>query len=255
MESDRYLTASNQFGTYCVPASSMHRVAASIVLSGRVWESRTINFMMANCGTGDIIHAGAYFGDFLPALSHAVNRSAFVWAFEPNTENFYCATKTVELNGLENIRLTNSALGARTENMLLKVRGTDGRASGGVSRLVHKQKPGAGYEDVKVIAGDDVVPSDRAVSILQLDVEGFELDALAGLVGTIRRCMPIIILERVPPEVWFQENILTLGYEFRGQVHANSIFATAGTQLVAPFRKIRDGDAAAEPPATRRQAR
>jgi hypothetical protein len=67
--------------------------------------------------------------------------------------------------------------------------------------------------------------------------------------------MPIIILERVPPEVWFQENILTLGYEFRGQVHANSIFATAGTQLGGTFRKIREEVPDVERPARRKQRR
>jgi FkbM family methyltransferase len=238
-----------------VPASSKHRVAASIVLSGRVWESRTINFMMANCGAGDIIHAGTYFGDFLPALSHAVDRDAIIWAFEPNTENFYCATKTIELNGLENIRLMNAALGAKAGTMLLMIRKPDGSATGGVSRLVRHQRDRAAYEEVKLLPGDAVVPRDRKISILQLDVEGFELDALSGLVGTIRRCMPIMILESVPTEVWFQENILALNYEFRGRVHANSIFAPAGTQLVGTFRKVREGFPAAERLARRTQAR
>jgi FkbM family methyltransferase len=204
--------------------------------------------MMANCGTGDIIHAGTYFGDFLPALSRALDRDAIIWAFEPNTENFHCATKTIELNGLENVRLMNAALGATAETMPLMIRKPDGSAAGGASRLVRHQRHRAAYEEVKLVPGDAVVPRDRKISILQLDVEGFELDALAGLVDTIRRCMPIMILENVPTEVWFHQHILTLNYELRGRVHANSIFAPAGTQLMGTFRKIHEGI-----PATQRQ--
>ena len=251
MESGAYLIASNQYGTYCVPVSSRHRVAAATILRGKVWEPRTINFMATNCGAGDIIHAGVYFGDFLPALSRAVHSDALIWAFEPNSENFQCATKTVELSHLANVRLFNSALGAQTETMLLKVRGTDGQASGGVSRLVHTTKPGAGYENVDVVAGDAVVPHNRAISVVQLDVEGFEERALSGLLATIRRCMPVLVLEKMPGEVWLAENILPLGYALQGRVHANWIFASASTRLLGVFMSR----AAAERQAARHKKR
>jgi hypothetical protein len=63
--------AYNQYGGYCVPQSSHHRPAAQRILSGTLWEPKTIAFMMTYCGTGDIVHAGTYFGDIVPALSQA----------------------------------------------------------------------------------------------------------------------------------------------------------------------------------------
>src|SRR5882672_2138462 len=93
----------NKYGGYCVPSSSVHRPAAQKILSGDVWEPDTIEFMVNHVGDGDIVHAGAYFGDFIPALSQACKPSAKLWTFEPNPENYRCALITIEINGLRNV--------------------------------------------------------------------------------------------------------------------------------------------------------
>jgi hypothetical protein len=79
--------AYNKYGGYCVPLASRYRVAARKILAGEVWEPTTIEFLMSYGSHGDIVHAGAYFGDFLPALSRSCAPGAKVWAFEPNPEN------------------------------------------------------------------------------------------------------------------------------------------------------------------------
>lgn len=234
-DATRYLSGENRYGKYCVPPSSEHRKAVAAILAGKVYERRTIRFMMAHCGTGDIVHAGTYFGDFLPALSSALHRQALVWAFEPNSENFTCAARTIELNGLQNVRLQNAGLGAEPERMLLHIRDADGRLRGGSSQLVRIREPDAVHEEVSIVRADDVIPADRRISILQLDVEGFEQEALEGALCTIRRCLPAMILENLPrDEEWFRQNILALGYVFRGKVHANSIFAPVEMPLEVP---------------------
>src|SRR4051812_13219941 len=63
--------AYNMLGGYCMPLSSRRRIAAQEVLRGYVYEAETIDFIVKNVKDGDIIHAGAFFGDFLPALSRA----------------------------------------------------------------------------------------------------------------------------------------------------------------------------------------
>jgi FkbM family methyltransferase len=230
-----FLVGSNAFGRYCVPAASRHRKAARKILSGEVYEPETIAFMASNCGSGDIVHAGTYFGDFLPALSHALQSEGLIWGFEPSRENFCCASMTIELNRLQNVRLMNAALGTKPSTMPLGVRAADGLALGGGSRLAHEREVGVDYEEATIVVLDDVVPRERRISILQLDVEFFEQEALAGALSVIRRSLPIIILETVPSdEIWFRDNILALGYGFCRKVHRNSIFAPAGTQLTFP---------------------
>lgn len=121
--------AYNQFGGYCVPVSAMHRPAAKRVLAGKVWESDTIEFMISQFDSGDIITAGTFFGDFLPALSAHLQPGAGIWAFEPNPESFRCAQITLMLNGLKNVVLTQAGLGAQPEVKQLVVTDTEGLRS------------------------------------------------------------------------------------------------------------------------------
>ncbi len=221
--------ASNQYGKYCVPESSRFRPAAALILQGRVWEPKTIAFMRENCGAGDVVHAGTYFGDFLPAISTALAPSARLWAFEPARENFACAQETLRLNGFNNVTLLNAALGDCAGTAKLCVGSPAVPFKGGTARVVDRQKAGFVYEDAQVAKVDDIIPVGRRVSILQLDVEGYEQQALSGAIETIRRCRPILILEHLPKDRdWFAANILALGYFMSGKLHANFIVAPTG---------------------------
>ena len=192
-----------------------------MILHGQVWEPETIAFMRDNCGGGDIIHAGTYFGDFLPGLSAAISDRALLWAFEPNKENYRCASITVELNALHHrVKLTHAALGPKEGAVMLSVVDDSGRSIGGMSHVNER-----GNESVTQIALDGFIPGDRLISILQLDVEGYEEGALRGGEHLIRRAKPILILETVPTSDWFKKLLGDCGYVFETKVAGNSVFA------------------------------
>ncbi|HEX4157426.1 MAG TPA: hypothetical protein VHY79_03050, partial [Rhizomicrobium sp.] len=154
-----------------MPVSGLHRPAARFVLAGEVWEAPTLDLMIAECGTGDIIHAGTFFGDFLPGLSAGVADGAKIWAFEPHPESFRCALLTVLLNDLENIELSNAGVGDRQESGLLVTRDFDGISLGGASQIlpgVDEQRDIRGTNRVptSLVTLDKTIPSDRTVSIL-----------------------------------------------------------------------------------------
>jgi FkbM family methyltransferase len=215
----------NQFGAYCVPLSSRHRPAAQKIFSGEVWEPKTIEFMSKHCRGGDIVHAGTYFGDFIPALSRACGAEAKVWAFEPNPENYRCASVTIMINGLRNVELANAGLGSQKGWLSMMVSDESGRALGGASRLIAVENGSQNGQlaKVEIVKIDDVVPANRNIAILQLDVEGFEQAALSGAIATIKRCKPILILENLPEAGWLAENILQLGYKAVEKVHENTV--------------------------------
>jgi len=222
----------NVYGAYCVPLSSKHRPAATLILKGEVYEPRTVEFLRANCGAGDIVHAGTYFGDFLPALSRAC--LGMVWAFEPNLENYRCARITALLNDLSNVELRRAGLGAANGALPLVTVDADGLARGGSSTFMNggSSQPGQ-MEIVPVVSIDEAVPEDRQVSIIQLDVEGFEQPALAGALKTIARCRPVIVVEvladsDILPTEWFARNILDLGYRITGTIHGNAVLFPDG---------------------------
>lgn len=209
------LIAYNECGAYCLPRSSLHRPASQAILHGQVWERETIAFMRTNTDNRDIVHAGTYYGDFLPALSKAVGPRRVVWAFEPATESYLCAKTTIALNNITNVELRQAALGPSPGSVGFVTVDKDGRALGGGSHidLTH------GTEIVAQVRLDDVIPEDRPISILQLDVEGYEDGALRGATGIIRRNRPIIILETVPDG--FAD---VYHYAFERRLHDNSVF-------------------------------
>ena len=227
-ESD-HLLGRNEYGVYCVPRESMHRPAAQRILAGDVWERSTLEYLMKICAGGDVVHAGTYFGDFLPALSKACSPGQAIWAFEPNPINHQCAAQTVVLNDLRNVNLMNAALGDAETTAMMLVKGTQGRHLGGASRVTPEAEdaPPGHAIDVSIVQIDEVVPEERSVSLIQLDVEGYELEALSGALRTIQRCRPILVLESLPDQAWFKRVILSLGYKVDTLIEANTVFCCA----------------------------
>ncbi|RDD64674.1 FkbM family methyltransferase [Thalassococcus profundi] len=219
----------NRYGRYCVPAGLEDRPAARAVLAGQAYEPETLRFMRAHAGDGDIIHAGAFFGDFIPALSTALTPGARLWAFEPNPGNFASAQETVRLNDLQNVTLTNAAVSNQPDELLFRTRDKDGKSLGGLSHFV--TEPGDGVEAVAAAMLDFVVPLDRKVSILQLDVEGHEKQAMLGAYHLVNRWAPILILEYFNKPQWIARRFPGLGYRHIGKLHGNHVFAARDITL------------------------
>lgn len=219
--------AYNKYGGYCVPQSSYNRPAAQKILAGKVWESDTIEFMLNHAGEGDIVHAGTYFGDFIPALSQACRNSAKLWTFEPNPENYRCASITIAINNLQNVESHNAGLGARRDSIFMKTSDEKGNSLGGCSWMAEGDKSNQKqFTQVDILKLDDALPTERKVSIIQLDVECYEKQALMGAIETIKRCKPILILENMPDQDWLIKNIYNLGYEITGKLHENTVLIT-----------------------------
>lgn len=128
---------------------------------------------------GNVIHAGGNIGIYALEFS---KRSKNVYVFEPASENFSalclnCATK-------ENIFLYKAALG--NDNRTINVVNDTPDKQCGAWRVV----PTGNIPTLKI---DDLALDD--VSIIHLDIEGFELFALKGAEQTIKRCKPIIGVE------------------------------------------------------------
>lgn len=205
------LESRNKFGRYCVPSASSHRNSAKKILDGEIHEPLTLEYIQEFYPGGDIIHAGAYFGDFLPFLSSILDEGCYLWAFEPNPENFYCAKKTIEINGLDNVFLMNIGLADSDGFLQLQIVDKSGIPLGGGSRF------GSGGIDVPVDRLDNLISLDREIGLIHLDIEEFEGVALRGAKEILLKDSPVLVLETVP--AW----ILDWGYEKREEIEGNTI--------------------------------
>lgn len=218
------LIAANRFGSYSIPRDCIDRPAVQAALSGSVWELETIEFIASVVGSGDVVHAGAFFGDMLPALSASVAEGATVWAFEPNAQSFAHASRTIEMNGLSNVRLQNAALGDKEERRTLVTGTLEGVSLGGASFVLgHIAGPVGAAEQIEIVRIDSAVPRDRRVTVVHLDVERFETFAVKGALETIRQSHPILILESARPPL--RAILIELGYALAGGKNDNKIYA------------------------------
>lgn len=138
---------------------------------------------------GDVaLDIGANFGAHTIPLAQFVGPGGAVWAFEPQRILFQILCGNVALNEIGNVRALPVALGreaGRTKVPALDYRGANN--FGGIPLGA------AEGEDVAVVALDQVeLPK---VRFIKLDVEGMELDVLAGARQTLARHRPILYVE------------------------------------------------------------
>lgn len=178
------MIAENKYGKYYIDKSFIHRPCPKILLAGYVHEPKTIEYMINNA-TGPIIHSGSFFGDFFPALETA---NVPIYTFEPVKLNYECALKTIELNSLKNVVIKNVGLSDKKTKLKIMTKSNERDHIGGGAYVSED-----GNEEIEVDTIDNLVKG--RVSIIQLDIEGHELQALKGAKKTIKKWNPIIILE------------------------------------------------------------
>ena len=201
--------AKNQYGLYSIPKSVEYTYTADFILKGGVHEGTTIEYLKSI--GGNIIHAGSGFGDFLPGLKDCDS----VWAFEPNSLMYQSSLETISLNNITNVKLFSDALGNYNGIAKLKV---DER---GIEMGPRSEMSDDGVE-VKIVKLDSVIPKDCKISLIHLDLEGYEFQALNGAKEIIERDKPIIVLEIDTRAVDYNNFMSTLGYVTHKQLIFNS---------------------------------
>lgn len=219
--------AYNEFGGYCIPHSCCHQPAAQAVLRGPCWEKETLRFIKQHWAGGDLVHAGAAFGDLLPALSRIAPDGAVIWAFEPNPELYECAKITMTLSRLRNVRLQNLALSSCGGRGRLLVLDNNGKAMGEWSRILQYRDDSSNMKTIEVGVArlDDILSGDRRIAIVHLDLEGMEEAALLGALNVLKRDRSLLILETEPSREFFSTHFEGLGYVRCGFCSGNVIFA------------------------------
>ncbi len=184
----------NQYGSFCTPDTYKYDEPVQYTYRGEQYEAESIDHIRGLNLNGDIIHAGAYFGDSIPGLATALKSDAKLWAFEPNEESYRCAQITILLNNLTNVHLENCALGESEGTLnLLTQHESSTKKLGGTARVVEHQTEKT--RAVRVRKLDDIIPENRKIALIHLDVEGFEEQVLRGAQKILARDKPYIIVE------------------------------------------------------------
>ncbi|QEW22900.1 methyltransferase, FkbM family [Marinibacterium anthonyi] len=201
-----HFIAHNANGSYCVPDLFAGREVPGVLAAGGIYEPRTLERLRELSSGGDIVTGGAFVGDFLPFLGRCLAPGAQIISFEPHPLTWKAAQHTLWLNGLDRVTVHNVAVGEKADVLPLRLSRPDGTPMAAASRLAPDAAQAAGdpsndkVVNVDVVPLDDLVGTDRAVSVLHLDVEGHEEPALRGAARILQRCRPAVVLECAGPK-------------------------------------------------------
>ena len=143
-----------------------------------------------------VVDGGAYVGDTLSSfLDHSAGRFRSYVAFEPDPASFE-RLAAVAAHDPSRISAVQAGLARATSRArLLSTQGAD-------SRLLHGDESGG--EDVSVVGLDEYFQDQRAPTLIKMDIEGAEADALLGASDLLRASLPTLAISayHFPTDLW-----------------------------------------------------
>ena len=177
-----------------------------------LYEKATLNFIrkMFKGKKGLVIFdVGANIGN------HSLDFSTYadqVYSFEPLGFVFDVLKRNVEENDINNVILTNKALSVDAGMADIYVVKNNVGASG-----FYEKESQSEVVRVEKIVGDDFCEREgiQRIDLLKVDVEGHEDEVLRGLIGSIKKFKPVIMIEWVDQESIDKVNASSLLDELR----------------------------------------
>ena len=193
-------------GRFTYPAADQY-IGRSLDLYGEYSESEAALFAQILRPGSIVIEAGANIGALSVPIARAVGPAGRVIAYEPQAALATLLVRNLADNGLAHAEVRRAALGAHPGT--IRVPPLDYQA-------------GANFGGV-ALGGEagDVVPVDTIdalalarLDFVKIDVEGMEIDVLAGGTATIRSRQPVLYVEndRVERSRELITMVLDLGY-------------------------------------------
>ena len=201
MKVDNFLVLDSVYGKFIVPRTCMFQ-ADALVKTGRTHIESELNNIFAIIGTlptgSVIIDGGTNAGFFTIPVAHMTQgRDVRIISFEPQRQLFQAVGGSLALNGYRHVFLHNVGLGA--EPGIAQLPAIDYSVAqdfGTVALSDNTTVDEDGWMNDRVvdITSIDAMALPR-LDFFKLDVEGYEIPALTGALGTIKQHRPWIWVE------------------------------------------------------------
>ena len=157
-----------------------------VIVVGYQWERHQVKLLEEYIEPSSVvIEVGAHIGSHTVPMARLVGPWGRVYAFEPQRKIYRELYHNLALNGLTNVVPLRYAIGSGETCIIEMNPATPGNEGGtGV---------GSGGDQAEIRSLDSF--GFERVSLLKIDVEHYENEALDGAVDTIRRNRPVILIE------------------------------------------------------------
>lgn len=136
-----------------------------------------------------VFDIGCNYGFVSLALRTGVSNIQEVVAFEPHPKLYGILQETFSLNGFTDIAVENAAVGAEEGKVTINL-------YEGTANVIDIHEKLRGTCEVELITIDGFVEkTGKKPDYIKIDVDGYELDVLRGMIGTLRDCRPILVVE------------------------------------------------------------
>ena len=170
------------------------------ILHGGYWEIFVDDILSALARPGDVfVDVGANMGYYTIKIGTLVGPEGRVYSFEPNPETYEFLRDNVMINAFESrARLSKTAVGDSAGEAWLSFQ----RREPGGSTVRTEPLNLENEMCVPVVRLDDVIPADRPVNLVKIDVEGFEPLALKGMKGVLARSPDAAVVVELSHVLW-----------------------------------------------------
>lgn len=167
-------------------------IGCHLFISGKYCSAR-IAEIQAVVKTGDtVVDIGANVGYFTLLFAKLVGKEGKVYSFEPDPRNFQLLQRTLERNGLTQVKAVQKAVSDKADEFLLYQ-----TASWAANTLTSSEH--VSTVSVQVVALDEFLSDESNISFIKMDMDGSEPLAIQGMTQLIRRSPNLTVLAEYEP--------------------------------------------------------
>ena len=150
----------------------------------------------------NVIDIGANIGYFTALAARAVGSNGRVLAVEADPETFALLRSNVDMNDFDNVELVPVA--AHRQSGLISVARDPSRYGGHTAYVASEARHTTPMQAVRL---DDVLDPEAPIHFIKVDLVGMDHAAVEGLVRTIRKWLPTLLVEFNPEKIgWFGDD-------------------------------------------------
>lgn len=153
------------------------------LILNRVRERKSTEIMNTFLRPDDVIlELGANIGYYVLIEAKRLSDRGFIYAVEPDPENFELLKRNVTLNHLTNIELNALAMSSHKGTAKLY----QGTACNLHSLINYDDSAAATYIEVQTDTVDDFLANRRPITFIRMDIEGYETEIIKTMATTLR---------------------------------------------------------------------